>query len=228
MTVLAGFGQHVYYLSLSSTKAAIKYAIFSEATFSLSLAFSKLSICLFLLSIIRNSTKFGQVVAAWVDLSLATFPISFLKDLQLSTKSKAALCTLMSFGVFAGVCAVVRTTLESSLSSRADLTWDLVDAAIWAIVETNVSIIVACIPTFKPLYVFLISNLGSRKQSHAFIADDDEEARRHGGRIQGSHYLEAPYAMTTYPSATEGGPGMKKKSGSERKLRSDVGMPGVS
>ena len=90
------------------------------------------------------------------------------------------------------------------------------------------SIIVACIPTFKPLYVSLISNLGSRKQSHGFIADDDEEARRHGGRIQGSHYFEAPYTMTTYPSATDGGPGTKKKSGSERELRSDVGMPSVS
>lgn len=44
-------------------------------------------------------TKFGQAVAAWVDFSLAAFPISFVKDLKLSTKAKVALCSLLSFGV---------------------------------------------------------------------------------------------------------------------------------
>lgn len=94
--------------------------------------------------------------------------------------------------------------------------------------ETNVSIIVACVPTLKPLYIFLIGKLRPRKQTHRFVVDDEEEARRHGGRVPGFHYLEAPYAMTTYPSATKGRPGAKKNSGSERELRSDAGMPGVS
>lgn len=55
--VNAGFRQHAYYLSLPSTITAIKYVILSETTYLLSLAFSKISICLFLLGIIKNSSR---------------------------------------------------------------------------------------------------------------------------------------------------------------------------
>ena len=51
----AGFGRHVYYLLPSETSTAIKYIILSEVAFNLSLATSKSSICVFLLSLIKNS-----------------------------------------------------------------------------------------------------------------------------------------------------------------------------
>lgn len=169
----------MFYLSLPRATKAIKYTILSETAFTLSLACSKLSICLFLLRIFKKTTgdkgkriflhstmgllflttvicvsqlvgqcrpaqklwnptvpgscedpsvqvKFGyfnggevslsrilsvlhvesysadskhKVVAAWVDFSLAAFPISFVKDLQLSMTEKIALCSLLSFGV---------------------------------------------------------------------------------------------------------------------------------
>ena len=47
----------MYYLSLLRTTTAIKYTILSETAFTLSLASSKLSICLFLLSIIKKSVR---------------------------------------------------------------------------------------------------------------------------------------------------------------------------
>lgn len=55
--VNAGFGQHAYYLSLPRTITAIKHVILSETTYLLSLASSKISICLFLLSIIKTSSR---------------------------------------------------------------------------------------------------------------------------------------------------------------------------
>ena len=38
-------------------------------------------------------------MAAWVDFSLAAFPITFIKDLQLCMQKKIVLCGLMSIGV---------------------------------------------------------------------------------------------------------------------------------
>lgn len=54
--IRAGFGRHVYDLSLPQLSLAVKYIMLSEAAFTLSLAFSKVSICLFLLEILSNSS----------------------------------------------------------------------------------------------------------------------------------------------------------------------------
>ena len=55
ITTRAGFGRHVYDLSSPQLSLAVKYIILSETAFTLSLAFSKISICLFLLKILGNS-----------------------------------------------------------------------------------------------------------------------------------------------------------------------------
>ena len=54
--IRAGFGRHVYDLSLPQLSLAVKYIILSETAFTLSLALSKISICLFLLEILSNSS----------------------------------------------------------------------------------------------------------------------------------------------------------------------------
>ena len=40
-----------------------------------------------------------EVVAAWVDFTLAAFPITFIKDLALSNREKIVLTVLMSMGI---------------------------------------------------------------------------------------------------------------------------------
>lgn len=55
LTTRAGFGRHVHDLSLPQLSLAVKYIILSETAIALSLAFSKISICLFFLGILNNS-----------------------------------------------------------------------------------------------------------------------------------------------------------------------------
>ncbi|KAM0800301.1 hypothetical protein BDR22DRAFT_258368 [Usnea florida] len=275
----AGFGRHVYYLLPSETTTAIKYIILSEVAFNLSLATSKSSICVFLLSLIKNSlhnkskrfflystiallfvttvisvslilatcrptpkiwdptipgtcdgydlqirfSYFSGTVAAWVDFSLAAFPISFIKDLQISKTKKVALWSLLSVGVFAGICAVVRTILGSSLSNEADITWALIDEATWAIVETNVSIIVACIPTMKPLYTSLAGKLASKRSSYGFVS---RNAESHKQRRRCSRAQSPEYPMMTFPWPPRRLSGIAEENDSEKDLRSDAAMPG--
>lgn len=47
----------------------------------------------------ENLTWRATVVAAWVDFSLAAFPVTFIKDLALSKREKLVLVALMSMGV---------------------------------------------------------------------------------------------------------------------------------
>lgn len=287
---LAAFGRHVYYLSNSQISRATKYTIFGEAFFLLSLGFSKTSICLFLLRILKSShgkkkklflyftiglltiatalavvgplgqcqpvskqwnpnlpghcgnpdlhtylSYFNGAVAVWVDFSLAAFPITFIKDLQLSMRNKFALSGLLSFGVFAGVCAIVRTSLESSLSVTTDITWAVVDAGVWALVETNISITIACIPTLQPLFIVIVEQLTSAKASHDFPTDryrarsGAEGLKRTGTfRMIGNahdadHEVGPPTELTTYVSS-----GRNNDSGSEKNLVSGAEIPGIS
>ncbi|KAL2046317.1 hypothetical protein N7G274_001764 [Stereocaulon virgatum] len=207
VAVHAGLGRHIFELQPSELTTTIKYLLLGETLFTLSLVFSKMSICIILLhllhgarglkkklflyltigllivvSLVNVGLQYGQcsptskswdpaipghcwdhdiqvgnacsnsVMAAWVDFSLAAFPITFIKDLKLGLERKFLLCSLMSVGVLAGACAVTRTVLYTHLMDHDDLTFNVIDASIWGIVEQNVSIIVACIPVLRPLF----------------------------------------------------------------------------
>ncbi|KAI4178426.1 MAG: hypothetical protein L6R41_008397 [Letrouitia leprolyta] len=75
--------------------------------------------------------------------------------LQLKTKTKVGLCLLMGTTALAAICAIVKTSKLYQLADLADFTYGTVDLVIWAIVEANVIIIAACIPTLKP-FVFAV------------------------------------------------------------------------
>ena len=88
---------------------------------------------------------------AFGDFALALFPISFIKDLNLPLRRKVMVFCLMSCGVICGALSITRTVAGSDLAPRSDTTWDSVDASILSVVEENVSIIVACVPTLGSL-----------------------------------------------------------------------------
>ena len=73
--------------------------------------------------------------------------------LQLKIKTKIGLCLLMSTTALAAICAIVKTTKLNELSDLADFTYGTVDLVTWGIVEADVIIIAACIPTLRPFVI---------------------------------------------------------------------------
>ena len=67
----------------------------------------------------------------------------------------------MGMGVFAFICAVIKTSKLSELNARADITFITVSLWIWTANETNVLILAASIPTLRPLYIILFNRPGS-------------------------------------------------------------------
>ncbi|CRG91595.1 hypothetical protein PISL3812_08645 [Talaromyces islandicus] len=79
--------------------------------------------------------------SALTDLICALMPIYVVYSIQMPMKDKILLCGLMSLGLVATACALVRA---SSLgTSTKDLTYDYCVAAIWANVELHLGIIAA-------------------------------------------------------------------------------------
>ena len=68
--------------------------------------------------------------SAFLDFALALFPITVLRKLQMKTSRKVTLSIIMGLGVFAGVCASIKTSLIP-LRTQPDFTWDTTILLIW-------------------------------------------------------------------------------------------------
>lgn len=95
-------------------------------------------------------TEIYTAYSAFTDVFLAVVPAMVFWKLQLKTKTKIGLCLLMGATALAAICAIVKTTKLSELADLTEFTYATVDLVIWAIVEANVIIIAACIPTLRP------------------------------------------------------------------------------
>ena len=97
---------------------------------------------------------------AFIDLALALLPITIIWNLRLDWQKKMGLSTLMGLGVFAFICAVIKTTKLPELNARGDLTFITVSLWIWTANETHVIILAASIPTLRPLYLTVFNRPG--------------------------------------------------------------------
>ncbi|KAL8852448.1 MAG: hypothetical protein Q9221_002678 [Calogaya cf. arnoldii] len=105
-------------------------------------------------------STWNQVIAgywAFLDFALAIIPVDIIWKLQLSTRKKVGLSLLLSAGIFAGICAAVKTSkIPITVSGQIDITWMTIELLMWGGIEMNVIIIAACIPTLRPLILVLL------------------------------------------------------------------------
>lgn len=68
---------------------------------------------------------------AFIDLALALLPSTIIWSLQLNLKRKVGISAVMGLGVFACICACIKTSKLPELSARGDLTYITVTLWIW-------------------------------------------------------------------------------------------------
>ncbi|KAL8827510.1 MAG: hypothetical protein Q9191_003139 [Dirinaria sp. TL-2023a] len=94
---------------------------------------------------------------AFLDFALALIPVDMIWKLQLTLRRKLLVSCLLGMGVFAGICASVKTSkVPITVNAKADITWATVELLMWNGIEMNVIIIAACIPTLRPLFLILL------------------------------------------------------------------------
>ncbi|KAL8910428.1 MAG: hypothetical protein Q9171_004266 [Xanthocarpia ochracea] len=135
----------------------------------------------------------NQVIAgywAFLDFALVIIPVDIIWKLQLSTKKKVGLSLLLSAGIFAGICAAVKTSkIPITVRGQIDITWLTIELLMWGGIEMNVIIIAACIPTLRPLVLVL---LGRPSGSQYRTGSSSRKSYSQHLRSNGSNRLRNP------------------------------------
>ncbi|MCJ1459452.1 hypothetical protein MMC28_009831 [Mycoblastus sanguinarius] len=99
---------------------------------------------------------------AFLDFALAFIPVDMVWKLHLSVQKKLWLSGLLSMGVFAGICAAVKTSkVPITVDKTEDITWATIALLMWNGIEMNVIIVAACIPTLRPIFLILFKRPGA-------------------------------------------------------------------
>ncbi|MCJ1254964.1 hypothetical protein MMC24_002780 [Lignoscripta atroalba] len=81
------------------------------------------------------------------DFYLLFIPIPAIWSLQLPTRKKIGVSSIFMTGLFACIVSCVSLRLRVLYQNTTDITWDVITLFIMSIVEMNVGLIVACMPS---------------------------------------------------------------------------------
>ncbi|KAL8772198.1 MAG: hypothetical protein Q9194_004682 [Teloschistes cf. exilis] len=122
---------------------------------------------------------------AFLDFFLAILPVDIVWKLQMARKKKLLLCALLGMGIFAGVCAAIKTSQLRTVTAKTDITWKTAEYLLWNALEVNIIIIAACIPTLRPLFLVLFRRAGAEaylKRSYQMTPKSNSGNRGRIGR----------------------------------------------
>ncbi|KAK8190455.1 integral membrane protein [Phyllosticta capitalensis] len=98
------------------------------------------------------------------DVLTYTLPIRLVIHLQVPRNQKIGLGIMLSLGLFSCISSIIRITFIPDMLTSVDQTWVIASPMYWSVIETNVGILAASIPSFKVI------------------------AKRHIPRLLGSYY----------------------------------------
>ncbi|KXG50714.1 uncharacterized protein PGRI_044810 [Penicillium griseofulvum] len=85
------------------------------------------------------------------DILTYTLPIKVIFGLQMPRKQKLILAFILCLGLFACVSSIIRITYIPTMLTSKDSTYAISGAMYWSVIETNVGIFAASIPSFKAI-----------------------------------------------------------------------------
>ncbi|KAF2492235.1 hypothetical protein BU16DRAFT_107908 [Lophium mytilinum] len=85
------------------------------------------------------------------DLLTYTLPVKLVLRLQVSRNQRIALGVMLCLGLFACISSIVRITFIPEMLVSPDATFVISGAMYWSVIETNIGIAAASIPSFKAL-----------------------------------------------------------------------------
>ncbi|KAJ6145675.1 hypothetical protein N7470_009570, partial [Penicillium chermesinum] len=85
------------------------------------------------------------------DLLTYSLPARVILKLQIPQKQKIALIFILCLGLFACISSIIRITYIPAMLTSPDATYAISGAMYWSVIETNVGIFAASIPSFKAI-----------------------------------------------------------------------------
>ncbi|KAL9021485.1 MAG: hypothetical protein Q9185_001278 [Variospora sp. 1 TL-2023] len=101
-----------------------------------------------------NATHVGYFITSPPDiisnLAILILPIPWLWNLQMQTRKKVAIILILLLGSFSVIGSIIRVPFLSKLNYD-DISYTIVNSAIWLNVEVAIGIVSGCLPLFRPL-----------------------------------------------------------------------------
>ncbi|QDS74399.1 hypothetical protein FKW77_005651 [Venturia effusa] len=88
----------------------------------------------------------------FTDIVLAVVPVVAFWKLQMKTSTKVGLCVLMSMTMLSAIVTIIKGTHLPLFTDAKDPLYNPVPLVLWGLVEQNVVIMAACVPTLRPLF----------------------------------------------------------------------------
>ncbi|KAF3385187.1 hypothetical protein F1880_001821 [Penicillium rolfsii] len=98
---------------------------------------------------------FSYWVSAWTtftDIVLAVVPIMAFWKLHMRTSTKISVCIMMGLTMLSAIVTIVKATYLHLFTDHTDPLFNVVPLVLWGLVEQNVVIVAACIPTLRPFF----------------------------------------------------------------------------
>ncbi|KNG46220.1 adp-ribose pyrophosphatase [Stemphylium lycopersici] len=156
----------------------------------------KISILLFYLRIGHciHSTAFFYMTSSThilIDIWILLLPITTILKVRRPRREKLALIGVFSLGIFSCIASIARLHSIRIYTESDDPFYDCVPLNLWSMVEVNVGILCASIPTTKPLFN-KAQREGSRKDSYECHSRDHSAVKSCGNDNDNcSHHKDA-------------------------------------
>ncbi|KAL8687901.1 MAG: hypothetical protein Q9224_005020 [Gallowayella concinna] len=104
---------------------------------------------------VRHYFIISGSINTFTDFVLLAMPIPILWRLRTGKPQKLLLTGIFTVGLIVCIVSVVRLVLLSGVD-ESDITWNYVPAATWSAAEPSISVVSACLPSLRPLFVRLV------------------------------------------------------------------------
>ncbi|KAL4902914.1 hypothetical protein BDW74DRAFT_180213 [Aspergillus multicolor] len=102
------------------------------------------------------------------DIILAVVPISVFWKLQMRPGTKIGVCIMMGLTLLSAIVTIVKATYLPLFTDREDPLYNVTPLVIWGLIEQNVVIVAACIPTLRPFFRRAFESRSSSRKSSSF------------------------------------------------------------
>jgi hypothetical protein len=101
------------------------------------------------------------------DVIILLLPMPLVYQLEVPRAQKIALMAVFAIGIFVVVTSCLRVTTLDIFATTTDNTYDIANV-MWTIIEPNVAVICACLPTLRQLVVKLFPALQSKSSANRY------------------------------------------------------------
>ncbi|KAH6644889.1 CFEM domain-containing protein [Boeremia exigua] len=119
----------------------------------------------------------NAAISIAVDLWMLAIPLFQVAKLNMARKKKIAVSMMFLVGTFVTIVSILRLSSLVSFANSVNPTWDQWDVTHWSIVEINVGIICACMPTFRSLLAGVLPKVFGSSVGSSYQRQTDNRAR---------------------------------------------------